>query len=153
MIAGGEDLEDDSRMKTRLKKILARVPRSLVSAAVLALLLLLAVAAFKNYRQLQVAQDREEILRQRIEDRRLAVEGLDRQLVRLRENPASLERLARENLGMAYGDELVLILPDESRPALIEAVPIEPVPAESMAARESPALLESTAALESPVRD
>ena len=135
-------------MKTRLKKILARVPRSLVSAAVLALLLLLAIAGFKNYRQLQVAQDREEILHRRIEERRLAVEGLDRQIVRLRENPVSLERLARENLGMAYSDELVLILPDKERPKPIESVPAEWVPA-----RDSPAPLESVAGLEPPVSD
>lgn len=120
-------------MKTRLKKILPRVPRSLVSAALVALLLLLAAAGFRNYRRLQVAHDREEILRQRIEERQLAVEGLDRQLAGLRENPASLERLARENLGMAYADELVLILPDDSRSA--------PIPIESP--RIESALIES----------
>jgi len=98
-------------MKSRLKRILSRMPRSLLSAAVLGATLLLMVAGVKNYHQLQIARQREAELQDRLQQRRQAVEALDGQLVRLRQDPVALERLARENLGMAHADELVFILP------------------------------------------
>ena len=128
-------MESDSRMKSRLKRILSRMPRSLLSAAVLGAILLLMVAGVKNYHQLQIARQREAELQDRLQQRRQAVEALDGQLVRLRQDPVALERLARENLGMAHADELVFILPGGRG-----STPTEPGPTAPPASPAGPAV-------------
>jgi cell division protein FtsB len=104
-------------MRSWLRKITEKIPRSILGVAVGALILLLAVAGFENYHDLKVAREREEALQARIEERRRAVEELERRIERLGDDPALLEQLAREQLGMAWEEDLVLLLPADASSA------------------------------------
>ncbi len=92
--------------------------RSLVGAVVAAILVLLAVAGAKSYRDLGAARAREAELEARIEETRTRVVELRGRIERLREDAATLERLAREE-GMIYPGDVVLVLSgaDEVHPA------------------------------------
>ncbi len=72
---------------------------------------LLATAGAKSYRDLQVVQQREAALAVRIEASKQRLEEQRHRLQLLREDPATLERLAREELGLVGKDDLVFVLP------------------------------------------
>ena len=87
--------------------------RSLLGLAVVSLLILLAVAGLKNYRELAVARSRQALLEQRIEETRARNRALDLRLRRLETDPATLEHLAREDLRMARPGDVIILLPEE----------------------------------------
>ena len=74
--------------------------RSVIGVVALFLLALLATAGVKSFRDLKAAQDREERLEQRIAETEERIEVLREHVRRIDEDPLTLERLARENLGM-----------------------------------------------------
>jgi len=87
--------------------------RSWLVAAVWVLLALLAVAGVKSYRDLAAARSYERELRARIAATGQRIEQLRKQIERIDNDPATLERLAREELGMVREGDVVVVLPPE----------------------------------------
>jgi cell division protein FtsB len=72
---------------------------------------LLATAGFKSYRDLNIVRQREAEIAVRITASEERLEAQRHRLKLLREDPATLERLAREELGLVRKDDLVFVLP------------------------------------------
>jgi cell division protein FtsB len=72
---------------------------------------LLFTAGAKSYRDLQIVRQREAALAVRIAAAEERLEEQRHRLQLLREDPATLERLAREELGLVREDDLVFVLP------------------------------------------
>lgn len=87
--------------------------RPLLGAGVVFLLLLLGTAGLKGYRDLTRARQRERQLESRIEETRRRVDELTHLIEALREDPVTLERLAREELGMVFPGDILIVLPEE----------------------------------------
>jgi len=85
----------------------------LLALVVGSLLLLLGLAALSSYRDLATARERKHFLRQEIHQTRTENEELVRRIERLRSDPATLERLAREQYRMMRPEDLVIVLPEE----------------------------------------
>ena len=103
----------------------------LLALVVGSLLLLLGLAALSSYRDLSVARDRRQALRGEIQQTRDENEDLARLIERLRSDPATLERLAREQDRMMRPDDLVIVIPEDPQEVpLAESAPgVEGVPA------------------------
>lgn len=80
-------------------------------AAVLFLLLLLAVAGVRSWRDLERARDRQTQLEAEVQETEIRIEALERRIQRLRHDPLLLERLAREELNLVREGEVVFVLP------------------------------------------
>ncbi len=87
--------------------------RSLFGAIMFSCMALLAVAGLKNFRDLTIAKEREVQLEQRIAETEAKLDELGDRVELLRDDPATLERLARENHGLVKEGELVIVLPEE----------------------------------------
>jgi cell division protein FtsB len=85
--------------------------RSLLSALFVFLLLVLATAALKGWRDLDRSRVRESELKARIAATEQRIETLRREIRDLQSDPATLERVAREDLGLVRPDEVVVVLP------------------------------------------
>ncbi|MEM9290850.1 MAG: septum formation initiator family protein [Acidobacteriota bacterium] len=91
----------------------ARRPwRVLAYLVVGALVLLLALAVMKGYRDLDLAREKVRELEDREAAARQRVEELEERLRRVRGEDAALEELAREELGLARPGDIVLVLPE-----------------------------------------
>ncbi len=88
--------------------------RSVLGAAVLFALVLLAFASVKSHHDLVEARDHERLLRTTIGLTEHRIERLHGHLRQLRNDPDTLERLAREELGLVKPGDLVLVLPEEA---------------------------------------
>ncbi len=86
--------------------------RSALAVMVVAVLGLLATAAFKSYRDLDSAKSYERELLDEIAGAKERIQTLDGRIDRIRNDPMMLERLAREDLGMVYEGDVVIVLPD-----------------------------------------
>lgn len=104
--------------------------RPVLGASVLLVFALLALASLKSSRDLQAARSRERQLETRITETKARSERLRLRIDRLKNDPGMLERLARENLGMVRPGDLVIELPDETKPA----PPRRPTPAPALPA-------------------
>lgn len=82
-------------------------------AVVMALLLLLAIASFGSYRDLEAARQRQELLETKIEATAKRNEALMQRIHRLQDDPAAIERLAREQYRMMRPGDVVVVLPEE----------------------------------------
>ncbi len=85
--------------------------RNLLAAVGVLALVFLSIATFKSYRDLEVGRSREAELRRLIRESTVRVETLEARVERLREDPATVEQLAREELLMARPGEVVILLP------------------------------------------
>lgn len=105
--------------------------RPVLGAAVVLFMVLLALAGLKSYRDLSAARERERVLETSIEDMRARSARLRTRIERLRNDPGTLERRAREDLGMVRpGDVIIELPPDGTAPAKAPApAPPPPVPA------------------------
>lgn len=103
-------------MKQRQEPSTVSPAGPLLGAGIVFLLLLLATAGAKSYRDLATARQRQLELSERIEQTRVRVQELERRIVRLRDDPVTLEHLAREELGMVYGEDVVIVIPETSPP-------------------------------------
>jgi len=97
--------------------------RPVLLAAVLLFVVLLGAAGLKSYRDLTAARAHEKQLEFRIEETRNGVDRLRGRIDRLRSDPATLERLAREELGLVRRQDVVIELPRDA------ASPPSPPPA------------------------
>ena len=86
--------------------------RSVLGAAVLFALVLLAFASVKSHHDLVEARDHEGLLRKTIGLTEHRIERLHGRIRQLRNDPDTLERLAREELGLVKPGDLVLVLPE-----------------------------------------
>lgn len=105
--------KSDNDIDTTLEAAKSDTFRSLLRVAVMTLLLLLAVAGFKSWRDLSVARAHETELEERIDETERSIQVLERRIERIRSDPAMLEQLAREELGWVRDGDLVIVLPDE----------------------------------------
>jgi len=80
---------------------------------VLLFVTLLCAAGLKSYRDLTAARAHERQLETRIEATRGGIERLRGRIERVRGDPAMLERLAREDLGLVRRQDVVIELPRE----------------------------------------
>ena len=95
----------------------------LLALVVGCLLLLLGLAALSNYRDLAAARERRQALQSEIRETRAENDELTRRIERLRRDPATLERLAREQYRMMRPDDLVIVIPEDPE----EEPPLGPV--------------------------
>ena len=92
--------------------------RSLLGLVGFSLVMLLAVAGLSDYRELAAARARKDLLDRKIQEvvKRNAELGLEIEL--LKDEPATLERLAREQYRMAYPGDVIIVLPEDPAPTL-----------------------------------
>ena len=86
--------------------------RSLFGALMFTVFMLVVVAGLKSYRDLSVTHQREAVLEERIEAAQERVEALEHRVDLLRDDEATLERLAREQRGLVRPGDLVIVLPE-----------------------------------------
>lgn len=98
-------------------------------AAVALFVALLGIASLKSYRDLESARQRQHQLEHKIEETRTGIAELKGRIERLKGDPSLLERLAREDLGMAFPGDVIIELP---QPGAVPAPP--PAPAVKAAA-------------------
>jgi cell division protein FtsB len=82
-----------------------------LGGVVLLFVILLGAAGLKSWRDLTAAQAREKQLESRIESAHSGIDRLRGRIDRLRSDPATLERLAREDLGLVEPRDVVIELP------------------------------------------
>lgn len=104
---------DQPTTEQRPEHASSRTSRPLLWGAVLFLLALLALAGGKSYRDLAAVRERESVLESQLAATRAEIESVERRLERLRRDPLTLERLAREELGMVRPGDVVIVLPPE----------------------------------------
>ena len=103
--------------------------RPVLGATVVLVLALLAIAALKSNRDLQAARSRERLLTGKIAATLAESERLRVRIDRLRHDPGMLEKLAREDLGMARPGDVIIELPEATTPAAAApAAPLPPAP-------------------------
>jgi cell division protein FtsB len=117
--------------------------RSVLGAAVLFALVLLAFASVKSHHDLVAARDREKLLKASIHDTEQRIERLHARVRQLRGDRDTLDRLAREELGLVRPGDVVIVLPAEppATPAAITAVaalPKTPAPAAGILPAQGP---------------
>jgi cell division protein FtsB len=84
-----------------------------LGVAVVALLGLLAVAGVKSYHDLAMVRQHEAQLAVEIGAAEGRIDTLQQRVERLDLDPLTLERLAREDLGMVLPGDVVIVLPQE----------------------------------------
>lgn len=97
--------------------------RSLLSALLVFLILVLATAALKGWRDLERSRSREAELRQRVQATEQRIETLRGRIDDLRDDPATLERIAREELGLVHPGDVVIVLPPPAAAGSPQAQP------------------------------
>jgi cell division protein FtsB len=96
---------------SRLGSARADSLRPVLGGVVVLFVILLGAAGLKSWRDLNAAQAREKQLETRIETARGGIDHLRGRIERLRSDPAMLERLAREDLGLVEPRDVVIELP------------------------------------------
>jgi cell division protein FtsB len=109
--------------------------RPVLGATVVLVFALLAIAALKSNRDLQAARSRERLLTGKIAATLAESERLRVRIDRLRHDPGMLEKLAREDLGMARPGDVIVELPEAAAPA----VPLPPAPVPPSVPKPTPA--------------
>jgi cell division protein FtsB len=98
-----------------------RAARLAIVGIVMLVLGLVATAGIKSAGDLRAARNQERALVARIAEARLHIRDLEARVARLDDDPATLERLAREQLGMVRPGDVVIVLP-----ASEDEVPLHP---------------------------
>ncbi|MFN7942008.1 MAG: septum formation initiator family protein [Thermoanaerobaculia bacterium] len=103
--------------------------RSLVSAVLVFLVLVLATAALKGGRDLAAVRAHERAIAADVAATEARIAALRRRIQRLQDDPATLERTAREQLGLVHPNDVVIVLPPPApAPPAPAAVPATPRP-------------------------
>ena len=87
--------------------------RPVVGAAVVLFVALLGIAGWKGSRDLAAARERERVLETRIRETHGQIDELRGRIDRLRTDPGTLERRAREDLGMVRPGDVIIELPPD----------------------------------------
>ena len=88
--------------------------RSVLVAVVVFLVLLLATFGLKSYRDLAAVRGRERLLTAEIAGTEERIALLKRRIESLKNDPVTLDRVARENLGLVRPEDVVIVLPAPS---------------------------------------
>jgi cell division protein FtsB len=112
----------------------SRPLRRLVLGAVVVVVALLAAASFQSYRDLAKSRSREALVAARVAATEERIADLRRRVAALRADPATLERLAREELGMVRPDDVIIVLPAGAPPGVPPAALPEPFAAPTVPA-------------------
>lgn len=99
--------------------------RSVLVAVVVFLVLLLATFGLKSYRDLTAVRGRERLLTAEIAGTEARIALLKRRIESLKNDPVTLDRVARESLGLVRPEDVVIVLP---APAVV-AAPVATPPA------------------------
>ena len=94
--------------------------------AVLLLLALLATAGIKSYRDLATTRLHEAELAARIAATQERIRVLDLKVEKLSSDPHTLERIAREDLGLVRPEDVVIFLPPEPNQTPPPATTVRP---------------------------
>jgi cell division protein FtsB len=122
--------------------------RPLIGAVILLFIVLLALAGLKGHHDLTLARTRERELTTSIDDTQANIERLRAKIERLKTDPATLERMAREELGMVRRADVVIELPANG-----ELIPL-PRPVAMVAPKAAPiAAPPPTASALQPIKD
>lgn len=70
-------------------------------------------AWWSSYRDLATAREREAVLEERIRETQGRVDELRDRVERLRSDPATIERVAREEMGLVRPGDVVIVLPKD----------------------------------------
>ncbi len=97
--------------------------RSVLVAVVVFLVLLLATFGLKSYRDLAAVHGRERLLSAEIAGTEERIALLKRRIESLKNDPVTLDRVARESLGLVRPEDVVIVLPP---PATAPAAPAAP---------------------------
>lgn len=100
--------------------------RALLLGAAAFFVLLVSAAGWKSYRDLETSRTREAMLAARIAETDERVEALRRKIARLRDDPVTLERIARDQLGLVKPGDVVIVYPP---PAAATPAPVAAAPA------------------------
>jgi cell division protein FtsB len=113
----------------------------LLGAAVVAVLVAVGAAGLRSWQDLVTQRSREAELEGDIARTEADVRRLEERIERLQDDPLTLERLARHDLGMVRPDDVVFVFPESlsgrpgpSRARPVPAAPPAPVAAETRAA-------------------
>ncbi len=90
--------------------------QTLLAGAAGLLVLVLAIAGVRSYHDLVAVKTREAEFQRRIAETEERMEALRHEIELLRDDPATLERHAREDLGLVMPDDVVVLLPPEEPP-------------------------------------
>ena len=82
-----------------------------VAACILALLV---IGGFKGHRDIQRARIREVAIESKISEAELEVQRLENRIMALRDDPTSLERMARDQFNMVHPNDVIILLPSRS---------------------------------------
>lgn len=85
--------------------------RSVLVAVVVFLVLLLATFGLKSYRDLAAVRGRERLLTAEIAGTEERIALLKRRIESLKNDPVTLDRVARESLGLVRPEDVVIVLP------------------------------------------
>jgi len=91
--------------------------RSIVTLVIGGALLALAVAGLKGWRDYEKVRARESTLETEIAATEKRIRVLEHKIQALDKDKATLDRVAREELGFVRPDEVVIVLPKEPAPA------------------------------------
>ena len=97
--------------------------RSVLGVVAALLVLTLFVAGLRSYRDLAVQRARQAELVERISDTEVRIRQLETEIELLRTDPGTLERVAREDLGMARPGDIVIKVGTAEPSARAEANP------------------------------
>lgn len=78
------------------------------------LVLVIGVAGAASYKDLTAARAQETSLQEQAVETRQRIEALERQVERLTDDPETLERVAREELGLVGPDDILVVLPEQA---------------------------------------
>ncbi len=92
------------------------VVRALLRALYAVVLVALASAALKGWRDHQRAEAREVLLESEIAATEARIAALRLRIERLQHDPTTLDRVAREELGLVRPEEVVIMLPERAPP-------------------------------------
>ncbi|HEX5760155.1 MAG TPA: septum formation initiator family protein [Thermoanaerobaculia bacterium] len=90
--------------------------RPVLGAVVVGALVLLAAAGVRSWQDLAEARARAAGLEQEIAEAEGRIGQLEGRIERLKSDPSTLERLAREELGLVRPGDVVIVLPPEDAP-------------------------------------
>ena len=106
---------DDELEAASLRPARSRSVLWLSGLIIVCLVMGLSFAGAQSFRDLRSARARAAELEQEILDTQAAVESMTRRVHDLRTSSETIERLAREDLGLVRSDEIVIVLPDDHR--------------------------------------
>jgi cell division protein FtsB len=97
--------------------------RSLLSAVFVFLVLLLATFGLRGWQDVSRARERERTLAAEVAATEARIAELKRKIERMKNDPVTLDRMARQELGLVSPDDVVIVLPARAAANALPAPP------------------------------